>query len=97
MASSKVILLLGLAFLAVVLISSKAVYARDLAETTQTDDFGGHGGYGGGKGYGGGRGGGGHGGGGHGGHPGHEVSLSKKTKNRDSEAGCGTVNMQGLY
>ncbi|PKI26288.1 hypothetical protein CRG98_049021, partial [Punica granatum] len=33
MASSKVILLLGLAFVAVVLISSEAAAARDLAET----------------------------------------------------------------
>lgn len=36
MAPSKLLLLLGLAFVAVVLISSEAVSARELAETTQT-------------------------------------------------------------
>ncbi|PKI77456.1 hypothetical protein CRG98_002062 [Punica granatum] len=50
MASSKVLLLLGLVLVAVVLISSEAVSARDLAETTHaeetvgTDHFDGHGG-----------------------------------------------------
>ncbi|PKI77457.1 hypothetical protein CRG98_002063 [Punica granatum] len=68
MAPSKVLLLLGLAFLAIILVSSEAVSARELAETTETG-YGhgkGHGGYGHGKGHGGYGHGKGHGGYGHG-------------------------------
>ncbi|KAL8459057.1 hypothetical protein ACS0TY_036507 [Phlomoides rotata] len=73
---SKVIIMLGL-FLAMVVLISTQVSARDLAETSNTIDastdgggHGGHGGHGGGGGHGGhggGGGGGGHGGGGGGG------------------------------
>ncbi|XP_040988644.1 dormancy-associated protein 2-like [Juglans microcarpa x Juglans regia] len=81
MASSKVFLLLGLAFAVVLLVS-----ARELAETTQTQEavqtdsvedakYGGHG-YGHGYGHGHGHG---HGKPGHGGHPGHGAAGETET------------------
>ncbi|KAG2682408.1 hypothetical protein I3843_11G190800 [Carya illinoinensis] len=86
MASSKVFLLLGLAFAVVLLISSE-VSARELAETTtqavQTDSveeakYGGHG-YGHEYGHGHGHGKGHRGKPGHGGHPGHGAAGETET------------------
>ncbi|XP_056173325.1 cold and drought-regulated protein CORA-like [Syzygium oleosum] len=93
MASSKTIVLFGLLFAIVLLISSE-VSARELAQDTQSQESVeeanyGHGygpgyGHGGGGSYGhggGGRGGGGRGGGGHGGHGGHPPEETEDVKN----------------